>query len=163
MGLSVSLWDYSNSRGRNVRHSSITFLQPVRKPVKHYLPLMLSPVSAGFPSPAEDYQEARIDLGEYLVQHPAATFYARLGEHANSMTGAGIYPGDIVVVDRSLDAAPGDVVLACINGDFTLKRYCKENGVIWLKAENPAYPPIHFSEGDEMQIWGVVKHSIRNL
>lgn len=144
--------------------TDLTFIQPQWRPPKRYIPLMASPVSAGFPSPAEDYEETRIDLNEHMVKNQPATFYARLGEHADSMIGAGIHPGDIVVIDRSLDAQPGDVVLACVNGEFTLKRYCKDKqtGKIWLKAENPAYAAIHFSEGDEMEVWGVVKHSVRH-
>jgi DNA polymerase V len=131
--------------------------------IKLRLPLMGSAVSAGFPSPADDFMEARLDLNEHLIRHPAATFYARLGKSADSMIGAGIYPNDIIIVDRSLEAKHGDIVLAVVNGDFTLKRYCVKRGTVTLVSENPAYAPIVFIEGDEMQIWGVVKNSIRNL
>jgi DNA polymerase V len=127
------------------------------------LPMMGSAVSAGFPSPADDFMEARLDLNEHLIAHPSATFYARLGKQSDSMIGAGIHPGDTIIVDRALDPKHGDVVLAVVNGEFTLKRYHNREGTILLKAENPNYPPIAFVEGDEMQIWGVVKHSIRNL
>ncbi len=129
----------------------------------YQLPLMSSRVSAGFPSPVDDGLEAHIDLNQYLVKHPAATFYARLGEHADSMIGIGIYPGDIIIVDRSLEVRQNAIVLAAVNGEFTLKRYHRKNKKIFLMAENPVYKPIEFREGDEMQIWGVVKHSIRNL
>ncbi len=127
------------------------------------LPLMGCSVSAGFPSPADDYMETRLDLNEHLVKHPSATFYARLGSTSDSMIGAGIYPNDLIIVDRSIPVKHGDVVLAIINNDFTLKRYCVEGGKIILRAENKKYPPITFTEGDEMHVWGVVKHSVRHL
>lgn len=142
--------------------SGISILQP-SEASKLALPMMGSAVSAGFPSPADDYMEARLDLNEHLIQHPAATFYARLGKESDSMIGAGIYPNDLIVVDKSLEPKHGDVVLAIVNNEFTLKRYSNVKGKIMLVAENPAYEPIEFIEGDEMQVWGVVKHSIRNL
>ena len=120
-------------------------------------------VSAGFPSPADDFMESRIDINAELIRHPAATFCARLGNEADSMIGAGIYPNDTIIVDRSLTAKHGDVVLARVNSDFTLKRYYSRDGEVKLMAENEKYAPITFIEGDEMEIWGVVKNSIRNL
>jgi DNA polymerase V len=145
-----------------MEQSDIQFMSPADA-TRLALPFMGSAVSAGFPSPADDYMEARLDLNEHLIKHPFATFYARLGKEADSMIGAGIHPNDTIIVDRALEAKHGDVVLAVVNGEFTLKRYHATNGTVMLMAENPAYAPIEFVEGDEMQIWGVVKHSIRNL
>lgn len=145
----------------SAKRSNLELKTPDLTPLS--LPLMVSRVSAGFPSPADDYMETRLDINDYLIKHPTATFYARLGKNADSMINAGIFPGDIIVVDRSLEVKHGHIVLAVVNGEFTLKRYHQINGKILLNAENPAYDPIEFTEGDEMQIWGVVKNSIRDL
>jgi DNA polymerase V len=117
-------------------------------------PLAATPVPAGFPSPADDYVEEHLDLAQHLIQHPNATFYVRVtGE---SMNGAGIQDGDILVVDRSLDARDGDVVVAAVNGEFTVKRLRYRLGQPWLVPANPAYKAIMISEDMETQIWGVV-------
>lgn len=121
-------------------------------------PLMLSPVVAGFPSPAEQYYEAPLDLNDLLVKHPAATFFVRAA--GDSMVGAGIHPGDILVVDRSLNAIHGSIVIATVNGEFTVKYLRKRGRRVWLEAANPNYAPIHFVEGMEMQVFGVVTATI---
>lgn len=115
---------------------------------------MASPVFAGFPSPAEQYQEAPLDLNELLVKHPAATFFVRAA--GESMTGAGIRPGDILVVDRALDAGSGSIVIAAVDGEFTVKYLRKHRNRVCLEAANPAYPPICFTAGMELQVFGVV-------
>lgn len=122
------------------------------------LPFFLSPVAAGFPSPAEDYEEGRLDLNDF-IEHPAATFFVRAS--GDSMTGAGIFPGDLLIVDRSLEAKNNSIVIAVINGEMTLKRLIKRQDHCYLKADNPAYPNIPVNE--ETQIWGVVKNSVRDL
>lgn len=117
-------------------------------------PLFLSGVSAGFPSPAEDYVERKLDLNELLIRHPAATFFVRVA--GDSMTGAGIQHNDILIVDRSLQAASGMIVIAVVDGELTVKRLVQERGGTWLKAENPEYPPLALSEENGCEIWGVV-------
>lgn len=115
-------------------------------------------VSAGFPSPASDYIDQRLDLNQYLGMHSEATFFLRV--QGDSMQGAGIFDGDLLIVDRSVQAKSGHVVIAVVDGEFTVKRLQRRAGVTWLKAENPAYPSIEFKEGQELEIWGVVSHVI---
>jgi len=122
------------------------------------LPFFLSPVAAGFPSPAEDYEEGQLDLNDF-IDHPASTFFVRAS--GESMTGAGIFPGDLLIVDRSLQAKHNSIVIAVINGEMTLKRLIKRQGQTYLKADNPHYPNIALTE--DTQIWGVVKNSVRDL
>lgn len=122
------------------------------------LPFYISTVPAGFPSPAEDYAEESLDINDYLVQHPAATYYVRV--KGDSMTGVGIHDGDLLVVDRSLRATNGNIVLAVVNGEVTVKRLVQHRDRYILQAENPAYPPIHLPDGSELQVWGVVNYVI---
>ena len=117
-------------------------------------PLMATPVAAEFPSPAEQYIESPLDLNELLVHRPAATFFVRAA--GDSMTGAGIRPGDILVVDRSLEARDGSIVIACVDNEFTVK-FLRSDGERWyLQPANRKYKPITFSEGMELRIFGVV-------
>jgi DNA polymerase V len=125
-------------------------------------------ISAGFPSPAGDYAEDGLDLNNYLVQNKPATFMFTV--RGESMIVAGIHDGDKVVVDRALKAKHRDIVVAVVNGEYTIKRLYKYRGRIELRPENPDYPVITFEEGSELQIWGVVvgvvrryaSHSTRN-
>lgn len=123
------------------------------------LPLFSSTVRAGFPSPAEDFVEGSLDLNKHLIEHPAATFFMRVS--GDSMTGAGIYPDDLLVVDRSLKAVAGNIVIAVLHGELTVKRLAKEKEAWFLKAENPDYP--RFELPEDAEIWGVVTSSIRAL
>ena len=125
------------------------------------VPLFACGVSAGFPSPADDYLEGSLDLNEHLIPRPAATFFARA--KGDSMTGAGIHDGDLLVVDRGAEAKDGRVVIAAINGELTVKRLVRKNGKAWLEPENPAYQAITFNEGDDVRIWGVVTNVIHPL
>ena len=118
-------------------------------------------VAAGFPSPAADHTRKRIDLNEHLILNREATFIFRV--KGDSMTGAGIYEGDELLVDRSIDARHGNIVLAVLNSDFTVKRLYHRGGVVKLLAENPLYPPILIKEGEELVIWGVVTRSLHKL
>lgn len=120
----------------------------------YQLPLYSSKVQAGFPSPADDSAEGRLDLNEHLVKHPASTFFVRVA--GESMINAGIHPDDILVVDRSLEPIHGRVVIAAIDGELTVKRLHKEKGELLLMPENDDYPPIRVSETEELFIWGVV-------
>lgn len=125
------------------------------------VPLVGSSASCGFPSPADDYLDRPLDFNELLIQNPAATFAVRIS--GESMTGAGLFPGDIAVVDRSLPVSSGCIVLALIDGEFTIKRYCQVDGGIVLLAENPRFPNIEITEGMSLEVWGVLKHAIRML
>lgn len=118
------------------------------------LPLYMVPVVAGFPSPAEDYLEGKLDLNQYLVRHPSATYYVRVS--GDSMQGAGIYSGDLLVVDRSLSPQDGNIVIAVVNGELTVKRLRREDEHLLLVAENSCCPPLEISEHTDLQIWGVV-------
>ena len=134
-------------------------LQPRRSRLA--LPLAGERVAAGFPSPADDYVEVGIDLNEQLIRHPASTFFLRVS--GESMTGAGIHDGDLLVVDRSLDPRPGRVVVAVLDGAFTLKRLTRHRGRLRLEAANPAYPALELHHCGEVQIWGVAIHVIHPL
>ncbi len=137
------------------------FWRPVRTSCRVPLPLFTGKVAAGFPSPADDYIEKTLDLNELLVQKPAATFFARA--QGESMLGAGIHHNDILVVDRSIEPVPGKIVICALNGELTVKRLDRDNGLWKLKAENPAYPDIAIHEELEMVIWGVVTNVIHPL
>jgi SOS-response transcriptional repressors (RecA-mediated autopeptidases) len=125
------------------------------------IPFSGSIVPAGFPSPAEDWMEPPLDLNAHLIHNPTATFLIRVA--GKSMINAGIAPGDILVVDKSLDARDNSIVVAVVNGEFTLKRFRLRNGIAQLVSENPDFPPIELVEGDELTIWGVVKHVIKDV
>ncbi len=125
------------------------------------LPLFGSKVSAGFPSPADDYVEKTLDLNELLIQNPAATFFTRV--QGDSMIGAGIFHNDILVVNRALEATEGKIVICALNGELTVKRLMMENGQWYLQAENPAYPNIPLYEDLDLVIWGVVTNVIHNV
>lgn len=126
------------------------------------LPLFGRLVPAGFPSPADDYLEGEIDLARYLIERPAATFLLRVSGH--SMCGAGILDGDLVVVDRSVEAQPGHVVVAVLDGEMTIKRLRKlKDGRAILEAEHPDYPAIVVSEEQPAEIWGVVVGCVRKM
>jgi DNA polymerase V len=114
----------------------------------------LPPVKAGFPSPAEDYIEDRLDLNEHLIKHPNATFFVRVS--GESMLNAGIQDGDTLVVDKSLDARDGDIVVAALDGEFTVKRLVYRNSRPWLIPCNPEYADIELTDDIETVIWGVV-------
>ena len=118
------------------------------------LPLFSGKVSAGFPSPADDYVEKTLDLNELLVQKPAATFFVRA--QGESMLGAGIHPNDILVVDRSREPVPGKIVIFALNGELVVKRLKRRGGQWVLGSENPAYKDIVLREEMETVIWGVV-------
>ena len=134
-------------------------------PVFHPRPLALALfadcVRAGFPNPAEDFIEGRLDLNEHLISHPAATFFVRVS--GDSMLGAGIHPGDLLIVDRSLEAAHGRVIIAVVDNELTVKRLHRRDGRIRLLAENDRYPPIELSPGMTLEVWGVVTSVIHAL
>jgi DNA polymerase V len=122
------------------------------------LPLYMVAVSAGLPSSAEDDIEAEIDLNQHLIKNPTSTFLVRTT--GDSMIGAGIHSGDVLVVDRSLEPSQSKIVIAVLNGELTVKRICYEHKRVYLMPENPEYPAISVNEGMELQIWGVVTNVI---
>ena len=124
-------------------------------------PLFVEKVAAGFPSPAEDYIEGRIDLNEHLIAHPAATFFVRVS--GDSMINAGIHPNDILIVDRSIEPAHGKIVIAAVDGLLTVKRLFRRHGFIQLVPENPDYPAIKIKSQQELMIWGVVTNVIHQV
>lgn len=118
-------------------------------------------VAAGFPSPAEQYLEPPLDLNSFLVKRPAATYFVRV--EGDSMNGAGIYDGDILVVDRSLVPADGDVAVASVDGEFTVKTFRRRGGRVALEPANPDYPVIEVPEGAELRMFGRVTAAIHLL
>ena len=122
------------------------------------VPLFTSKVAAGFPSPADDYIEKTLDLNDLLIQKPAATFFVRA--EGESMLGAGIHPNDILVVDRSLEAVVGKIVICALNAELTVKRLKSIGTEIVLGAENPAYTDIVVKDTIDLVIWGVVTNVI---
>ncbi len=124
------------------------------------IPLLHDSVSAGFPSPADDYTEENIDLNEHLISNPFSTFFLRV--KGDSMINAGIKDKDLIIVDKSLIAKPGDIIIAMIDGEFTIKRLSIKNDELYLKAENHNYPDFRFKNHIDVQIWGVVIYSIHS-
>ena len=122
------------------------------------LPLFASRVPAGFPSPADDYIDQKLDLNTHLIEHPAATFFTRVSGH--SMRDAGIHDGDLLVVDRALEPQDGRIVIAAVNGELTVKRLRIRKGQVWLMPEHPDYKPLLITEGLDCVIWGVVTRVI---
>ena len=125
------------------------------------LPLFQSVVPAGFPSPADDYLDKKLDLNEYLVKHPAATFFVRVS--GDSMIDAGIHNGDILIVDRSLPALDGRIIIAILDGELTVKRLRKKGHQVTLVPENELYEPIEINEFNDFEVWGVVTNVIHKV
>lgn len=122
------------------------------------LPLFTSRIKAGFPSPADDYIEKNLDLNEYLIKHPASTFFLKV--EGESMIEAGIHSGDILIVDRALEPKNNKIVIAALNGELTVKRIKKEKNKLLLIPENNKYDPIEISEEMDFSIWGIVTYVI---
>jgi len=131
---------------------------PFEKRTALRLPLVSASVEAGFPSPADDHLERGIDLNEELIRNPAATFLVRV--KGDSMRDAGIHSGDVLIVDKSLAPTDRKIVVAMIDGNFTVKRFRKRGAQVFLEAENPEFPPIEVTEGQELSIFGVVSYII---
>jgi DNA polymerase V len=123
--------------------------------------LFLVPVSAGYPSPADDYLDGALDLNQHLIQHPTATFFVRVA--GDSMQEAGIHSGDVLIVDRALPPSDGSVVIAVINGELTVKRLSKRHGTLMLLPENQQYPPMPITETTAFEVWGVVTYVIHRV
>jgi len=125
------------------------------------LPLYVSQIKAGFPSPADDYVDKSLDLNSYLIANPISTFFVRV--EGDSMINAGILSGDILIVDKSIDNPMNKIVVALLNGEFTVKRLTKRDGSVFILPENPKYPNIEITEFVDFQVWGVVTGVVRKL
>ncbi len=124
-------------------------------------PLFSSPIAAGFSSWADDLIDKKLDLNERLISHPSATFFVKVV--GDSMIGAGIFEGDILIVDRALEAKDGKIIIAVVNGEFTVKRLKFINNFSWLMPENPKYKPVKIMPESNMQIFGVVTYAIHDV
>ncbi|WP_151744007.1 LexA family protein [Acinetobacter calcoaceticus] len=139
--------------------SEVISINFVLRSTQMLIPYALEKINAGFPSPAQDYVDKALDMNEHLIKNETATFIVKVA--SLSMLNAGIEIDDELIVDRSLDAKHGDIVVALIDNDFTVKRLMIEESRKWLKAENPEYKNIYLSEGQELIVWGVVTHIIK--
>ncbi len=118
-------------------------------------------ISAGFPSPAQDFTESSIDLNKALVNNPKATFYGRV--KGDSMRNLGIHDGDLIVIDKSIEPQNGKIAICYIDGEFTMKKIKIENDCCWLIPANEKYKPIKVTEGNDFIIWGIVIHVIKSF
>lgn len=137
------------------------FIPASSEPLPFSRPLALCSVAAGFPSPAQDYVDNALDLNEHLVRNKTATFFFRVT--GDSMRGDNINDGDLLVVDRSISPKHGHIVVATVNGDFTVKKLFRRAGIVELRPANPAYQAIRFNEGEELLVWGVVTSAVHSF
>ena len=154
-----SILKHQSPPSKGEANLSQTPVDMASEPVAQDFPLLAHRISAGFPSPAADYIEVGLDLNDYLVRNKPATFLFTV--KGDSMSGASIEEGDKVIVDRALTPKHRDIVVAVVDGDYTLKRLFKHRGRVELRAENPAYQPIEFKDGSELLVWGVVVGVVR--
>ncbi len=145
--------------GENSRNNNLQFFKPDNdtSPSINYV----GGVNAGFPSPADDYLDLKIDLNKELVQNPEATFYARV--RGNSMIEAGLNDGDVLVIDRSLDPQDDRIAVCFLDGEFTVKRIKLEKDFCWLVPENEEFSPIKVTEENDFIIWGIVAYVIKKV
>jgi DNA polymerase V len=136
----------------------VTDIYQFEKRIEQTLPFFVTHIAAGFPSPAEDSIDKKLDLNEFLIKHPAATFFVRV--EGESMIDAGIHPGDILIVDRAIEATSNKIVIAVINGELTVKRIRKTKGRLFLIAENPDFSPLEITAAMDFEVWGVVTNVI---
>ncbi len=125
------------------------------------LPFVDNGISAGFPSPALDFVDLSIDLNRHLIKNPSATFYGKV--KGDSLKNAGIYNGDLLIIDRSVEPSNGKIAVCYIDGEFTAKRIKLEKDIIWLIPENEDYQPISVTKENDFLIWGIVTHVIKNV
>jgi DNA polymerase V len=146
---------------RTLRAGDLNAFLDIAPRTRLAVPFAGASAPCGFPSPADDYLEQALDFNELLVQNSAATFAVRLS--SDSMTGAGLFPGDIAIVDRSIEPSNGCIVVALLDGEFTVKRFKRRAKTILLQAENANFADIIVREGQAFEVWGVVVKSIRML
>ncbi|MFL0354786.1 LexA family protein [Xanthomarina sp. GH4-25] len=125
------------------------------------LPYVVNGISAGFPSPADDFLDINIDLNKHLIKNPSTTFYGRV--KGDSMNDAGIHDGDLLIIDKSLEPTNNKIAVCFIDGEFTVKRIKIEKDIVWLIAENKNYPPIKVTKDNDLVIWGIVTTVIKQL
>ena len=147
----------------SIKHSSTLRLVGKAAPQsdREGLPLYLSPVQAGFPSPADDYSDEKIDLHRLVVKNDVATFFLRAA--GESMVGAGIFDGDLLVVDRSVEATHNRIVIAALDGELTVKRLVRQKDKVYLAPENPDYPKFDITNREHVFIWGVVTYVVHKV
>ena len=138
----------------------ISFFKP-NLDESHSIPLTSNNISAGFPSPADDFKEIRISLDKEIIKNEEATFYARVD--GESMLDAGLSDGDLIVIDRSEEPKNGSVAVCLLDGEFTVKRLKLKNKEIYLMPENSRYSPIKIGEGNELSIWGIVTYVVKKM
>lgn len=158
-----TLFSYENSYNA-MTTMQVTHIQQFQQHFGLNLPIFAESVSAGFPSPADDFIDTKLDLNEHLVKHPAATFFVRVS--GNSMKEAGIFSEDILIVDRSLDPHNNSIVVVILNGELLIKRLKIDKKRIFLVSGNSAYKAIEVTEDEDFRIWGVVTsviHKIKNI
>jgi len=162
--MSANLWAMFKLESPISDHGVLD-LAPLLKAREHLsrllIPIDQVKVSAGFPSPAADYEDGQLDINEYLIRNPVSTFFFPV--QGDSMEGAHIFDGDVLVVDRSIRASHGSIVIAFVNGERLVKRLHLERDRVALIAENPQYPPLEIAEGIELIVWGVVIGKFRRL
>ena|SRR5579859_6294921 len=129
--------------------------------VSYDLPVISHIIPAGFPSPADDYSDQKLDLNTFLIKHPAATFFVKV--EGDSMTGAGIQTGDMLIVDRALPVIDKAIVLAVVNGEFTIKRIRKVGTELFLQPENEHFKPIKITQDMDFEVWGIVTFVIHGV
>ncbi len=156
-----SIKEYLINKKTKPASQDISRLYMADMPQPQILTLYSTRVSAGMPSPAEDYEEEKLDLHALLLPNPGQTFLVQVC--GDSMTGCGIQPGDILTVDRSIQPTTGRVVIAVLDGEMTVKRFKQENSKVFLMPENKDYSPIEILEGMDLRIWGVVTNVIHQL
>ena len=143
-----------------MKKEKITFLKPKKgNSIGQWL--VEQGISAGFPSPADDFKEIRISLDRELIKNRDATFYARVS--GESMVGAGLDDGDLLIIDRSLDPKNGKIAVCLVDGEFTVKRIKKEKNKLYLMPENKKYKPIELKEESELIVWGIVEYVIKKV
>ena len=140
------------------RNSTLEFYRPNYNTALD-LPFVDGGISAGFPSPADDFLDINIDLNKHLIKNPSTTFYGRV--RGNSMIDAGIHDGDLLVIDKSLEPQSDKIAVCFIDGEFTVKRILIEKDTVWLIAENKDYQPIKVTKENELLIWGIVTNVIK--
>ena len=147
--------------GHYIPNDSVKFFDISTNLIPMKLPLYSCKISAGFPSPADDHLEKKLDLNSHLIKHPAATFFVRV--NGDSMINAGINDNDILIVDRSLKPSHSKIVIAVVDGQMTVKRLYKQSGKLILMPENKNFKPIEVTEDMSIEIWGVVVTAIHSL
>lgn len=146
-------------RGKQVQESPALDLYAVCTDTELPLPFAREGISAGFPSPAQDFLDVAIDLNRELIKNPSSTFYARV--KGSSMQGAGIDHGDLLVIDKSVLPGDGKIAVCYVDGDFTVKRIKLEHGTCWLMPANPSYSPIRITADNDFMVWGIVTYLIK--